>query len=270
MNRVTQVQNFARAGYLARAIVYFLIGYIALTTGKGSGASDILDRIEALPGGLVILGLTGLGLLGYGIFRLYGAAIDIEGAGTGAKGIVKRLGHVASGLGHLFLSFVAAKLVFGNESSSGGGGSGGGEEQAATMVLGFPGGEYVLGFVGLCFLGAGVEQGVKAYTGKFMKLLDADAPGFVEYLGRAGYAARAIVFVVIGYFAVQASMAEQGSQVRGVGGAITALQSTDWLFTLVAIGLLLFGFFSLAMARYRTIRNEDVLERLKSEARKHS
>ena len=60
MNRVTQVQNFARAGYLARAIVYFLIGYIALTTGKGSGASDILDRIEALPGGLVILGLTGL------------------------------------------------------------------------------------------------------------------------------------------------------------------------------------------------------------------
>ena len=97
MSRVTQVQNFARAGYLARAIVYFLIGYIALTTGRGSGATDILGRIEEMPAGTLLLGLTGIGLLGYGIFRLYGAAIDIEGGGDGAKGIISGLGMSPAG-----------------------------------------------------------------------------------------------------------------------------------------------------------------------------
>ena len=268
MSRVTQVQNFARAGYLARAIVYFLIGYIALTTGRGSGATDILGQIEDMPGGQFILALVGVGLLGYGIFRIYGAAIDIEGGGTELKGIAKRLGHVASGLGHLFLAFVAIKTALGSGGSSGG--SGGGEDQAASMVLGFPGGWIVLALVGLCFIGAGFEQAKKAYTGKFMGKLDADAPHFVKYLGHAGYAARAVVFLVIGWFAIKAAFAEQGSQVRGVGGAISSLQNNGWLFTLVAIGFLLFGLFSLAMARYRTIRNEDVLNRLKREAKKHS
>lgn len=266
MSRITQVQNFARAGYLARAVVYFLIGYIALTTGKGSGASDILDHIESLPGGLFLLALTGIGLLGYGIFRLYGAAIDIEGAGDGAKGVIKRLGHVASGLGHLFLAYQALKAVL---EGGDGGSSGGGSDAAASMILGFPGGGIVLAFVGLCFLGAGVEQGIKAYTGKFMKLLEADTPTFVAYLGRAGYAARAVVFLVIGWFTFTAALAEEGSGVRGVGGAIASMQDDGWLFTLVAFGFLLFGVFSLCMARYRTIRNEDVLERLKRAASKH-
>jgi hypothetical protein len=36
---------------------------------------------------------------------------------------------------------------------------------------------------------------------------------------------------------------------------------------LVAAGLLLFGVFSLVMARYRTIRDEDVIARLKAEVR---
>ncbi|WP_420605250.1 DUF1206 domain-containing protein [Novosphingopyxis sp.] len=268
MSRVTQVQNIARAGYLARATVYFLIGYIALTTGEGSGATDILDRIEDMPGGTLLLALTGIGLFGYGIFRLYGAAIDIEGGGDGAKGIVKRLGHVASGLGHLFLAFVAAKSVFGG--ADGGSSGGGGQEQAASMILGFPGGGILLALIGLCFVGAGVEQGIKAYTAKFMKLLDADAPGFVEYLGRAGFAARAVVFLAIGWFTVKAALAEQGSDVRGVGGAIASLQQHGWLFTLVALGFLLFGIFSLCMARYRTIRNEDVIERLKRAAHKRT
>ena len=156
-------------------------------------------------------------------------------------------------------------MIGGGASTDGGGGG----AQAASMILGFPGGGVVLALIGLCFIGAGVEQGVKAYTGKFMQLLDADTPAFVEYLGRAGYAARAVVFLVIGWFAAKAALAEQGSDVRGVGGAIASLQDKGWLFTLVALGFLLFGVFSLCMARYRTIRNEDVLERLKREAKKH-
>ena len=52
--------------------------------------------------------------------------------------------------------------------------------------------------------------------------------------------------------------------VGGIGQVLDSLRSNNWLYIAVAIGLLLFGLFSLVMARYRRITNENVLERLKS------
>ena len=263
MSRVTQVQNFARAGYLARAVVYILVGYFALNTASSKGASGVLEQILSAPGGQFLLILTGIGLLGYAIFRLYGAALDIQGNGTGAKGLAKRIGHAASGLGHLYLAYFAISTATGTKSGGGGGGAG----EAASGVASMPGGEFLLIVIGLGFLGAAVAQGVKAYTGKFMGLLDADAPAIAKYLGHAGYAARAVVFAVIGYELVTKTLAGNAGAVGGIGKVLSSLRDTQWLYMAVAFGLLLFGLFSLVMARYRTIRNEDVIERLKAEAR---
>ena len=130
-----------------------------------------------------------------------------------------------------------------------------------------PGGLALLAIVAIGFLGAAVQQATKAVTAKFMQLLDADTPGFAEYLGRAGYAARAVVFAVIGYQLGAMALSGDKSDVGGIGKVLDLLRETQWLYVLVALGLLLFGLFSLVMARYRTIRNEDVLERLKAAAR---
>ena len=46
--------------------------------------------------------------------------------------------------------------------------------------------------------------------------------------------------------------------------ALQELRGRDWLFPLVAIGLAAFGFFSLIMARYARIKNDDVLDRLRN------
>ncbi len=265
MNRITQVQNFARAGYLARAVVYMLVGYFALTTAGSKGASGVLEQIQNAPGGAFLLVLTGIGLLGYAIFRLYGAGVDLQGDGTDAKGIAKRIGHVASGFGHLYLAWFAMTTATGTGSGGGGGEDGAGE--AASGVAAMPGGEILLAIIGLGFLGAAVAQAVKAYTGKFMNLLDADTPAFARYLGHAGYAARAIVFAVIGYQVVSMAWSGDTEKVGGIGTVLDTLRGTEWLYLLVAFGLLLFGLFSLVMARYRTIRNEDVIERLKAAAR---
>lgn len=261
MSRITNIQTFARAGYLGRAVVYGLTGYLTLSTASSKGATGVLEEVEKMSGGQVLLALLGIGLLGYGIFRLFGAWVDLQGHGSDAKGIAVRIGHVASGLGHVFLCYFALKTAFG---ASGGGADSAGE--AAGTLASFPLGTALLVIIGIGFLAAAINQAVKAYTSKFMGLLDADAPAFAKHLGRAGYTARAVVFAVLGYQIVSAALSGNAESVGGIGAVLDSLRETNWLYIAVAIGLLLFGLFSLVMARYRTISDEDVIERLKAEA----
>ncbi|PHR19541.1 MAG: hypothetical protein COA41_07680 [Sphingopyxis sp.] len=262
MSRVTNIETFARAGYLGRAVVYGLTGYLTLTTAGSKGTTGVLEEIKTMSGGPFLLALVGVGLLGYGIFRLYGAWMDLQGHGSGAKGIAVRIGHAASGFAHVFLCYFALKAAFGSSGGSSGGGSSAG--QAAGTLASMPMGDILLGIVGLGFLAAALNQATKAYTSKFMGLLDADAPAFAKHVGQAGYAARAVVFAVLGWQIASAALNGNASSVGGIGQVLDSLRSTNWLYIAVAIGLLLFGLFSLVMARYRRIRNDDVLERLKS------
>lgn len=262
MSRVTSIENFARAGYLGRAVVYGLTGYLTLTTAGSEGTTDVLEEIETMSGGAILLTLVGLGLLGYGIYRLYGAWMDLQGHGSDAKGVAVRVGHAASGLAHVFLCYFAIKAVADlSEGSTGGGDTAG---NAASTLASLPMGEILLAIIGIGFLAAAINQAVKAYTANFMRLLDADAPALAKHVGRAGYAARAVVFAVLGWQIASAALSGNAGSVGGIGQVLESLRSTNSLYIAVAIGLLLFGLFSLVMARYRRIRDEDVLERLKS------
>ena len=256
MDAIRRLQTFARLGFLARGVMYTLLGVFALGSagGDAEGTSDVFTYVRDLPAGMLLLLLLALGLAGYGVFRIYGAIVDLE-TGSGAKHEAKRVGHAASGLAHLFLAFTAAQLAFGERSDGGSG--------AAGTVLDLPLGDWLLVLVGLGFLAAAVEQAVKAWTAEFMAKLAADTPDFAEWIGRAGYAARAVVFAVIGWSLLQAAFGGGAGEVKKLGGALNALSGTGLLYTAVAVGLLLFGVFSFVLARYRTIRDEDVLARLR-------
>lgn len=265
MDWAARVETFARAGYSARGVVYILLGYFALTTaGGGQGTASVLKQIREVPLGTVLLALVGLGLFGWGVYRLYGAAVDIQGKGIDAKGLGTRIGHALSGLAHMLLCFVALRLAFGD----GGGGSEGGaaRTQAATTAEQLPMGETLIAVVGIGFALAALQQFGKAATGKFMALLDPRAPDLTEYLGRAGYAARGFVFAALAWQILQVAFGAGTGRQAGIGGALDALREINWLYILVAIGLILFGVFSLVMARYRTIRDENVLRRLRAGA----
>lgn len=261
MERLRRIETFARIGYLARAVVYVLLGYFALTTAGGQGTSDVLQQIKDAPAGTVLLYLVGIGLAGYGVFRLYGAYMDLQGHGSDSKGLAVRIGHAGSGLAHLVLAYVAFRAA-GGSAAGGGGGQQTGE--AASTVAQIPGGEALILIIGVGFFFAAINQGVKAYTGRFMGLLDAAAPSFAEIAGRLGYAARAVVFAVLGWQVTSAVLSSTESQIGGIGRVLNSLRDTGWLYTVVAIGLILFGIFSLVMARYRRIRNDDVVARLKA------
>ena len=64
---------------------------------------------------------------------------------------------------------------------------------------------------------------------------------------------RHVVFLLIGWSIVKSAWFEQSREVMGLGEAIMALSDNGPVYTLVAAGLILFGVFSLIVARYRII-----------------
>ena len=241
----------ARLGFAARGIVYILIGYLFLTgdarrAGDG-GPESAFAWLHDAPGGTVLLYLTAIGLFGYGLFRLASAVFNIENQTSDAKGAARRLGHGASGVFHVVLAWTALKFA------SSGASSGNGSQEAAGTLLSVSFGPVLLGLAGLAFFVAAAEQAKNAWQATFLREVSRGAPGFLLPLGRAGYAARAVIFVLIGWSLIKAAWLESSSQVMTLGEAIGSLSDDGVIFRLIALGVLLFGVFSLFLARYRVI-----------------
>lgn len=244
-----------RVGYFSRAILYSVLGLISLTSAGAisEGTEGIFKAVEDFPAGTALLWSMVVGLVAYALFRFCSLLFDIENNGSDAKGWGKRIGHAASGIAHLVLAWTAYQFATG-----GSGGGGGGASKAAGGVLSIEFGGVVLGVLGLAFFVAAFAQAKKGVSGKFMQRISGSAPGFTKALGTAGYCARAVVYAVIGWSLVQTGFMSSGANnVKTLGSAVASLAGTGWLFTMTAIGLLLFGVFSLILARYRIIPELD-------------
>lgn len=241
-----------RLGFAARGVVYLLLGYIALGTAgaAGDGQSAVFDYIQEVPFGTPLLWIMALGLLGYAGFKFLSAVADIQHRGSDTTGVLQRVGDAASGIAHTFLAYVCYQFARGAQQSASGGSSG---QEMAGSVLSMELGSVVIGLLGLGFLVAGFMQGKKAWTCEFMRWLSGAAPSGVRTVGRLGHAARGIVFAVIGWSMMQGAWFSQESEIKGLGEAILSLRDMGALYTLVAVGLMLFGAFSLVLARYRII-----------------
>ena len=260
MMGVGRLEALARIGFAARGLLYLMIGYLALRAGRPEDGHEALERLQS-GGGRLVLAAMALGFFGYGLWRVSEAFIDSQGHGGDAKGIVLRLGGAISGLIHLALAVFAAKLALG-----GGSGGGQGPEQGAATALSLPGGQLALTLAAAIGLLAAGYQLVKAARASFLRHLDpvaAKQPA-VAWAGRAGYAARGLVFGIMAYFAWQAARAARASEAGDMGDALASLP--DGLQWLVAGGLILFGLFSLVEARFRRITDPHVLARLKAAA----
>ncbi len=110
----------------------------------------------------------------------------------------------------------------------------------------------------MAFVVVAGAQLVKARQGRFLGTMNGDVPvpDWVCRFGRAGHAARAAVFALIGWFFLSAAWASKPERAGGMGQALRRLQQAEhgaWLLAAVAAGLFLFGVFSLIEARYRRI-----------------
>jgi hypothetical protein len=253
------VERLARMGYAARGIVYVIVGIIAAQAARGErGVADqqgVFGEILQRPGGKFMLGLVAVGLLGYSLWRFVEAGINPERDGAG-----KRALFAISGVIHVGLALTAVRMAMGSSSASSGGNSGAASWTAKVMEA--PGGRFLVGAAALGIAAYGVAQLVQAYKAKLDKQLDlsplsSGARTWAIRAARAGLAARGVVFLVLGFFLLQAARHSNASETRGLGGALDALHDTAygaWVLGLVALGLIGYGVTQLLKARYRRIK----------------
>lgn len=262
VDKSEKFSTLVRVGYFSRAILYAVLGLIALTSAEkiSQGTDGIFIAIKEFPLGIAILWLMVVGLFAYALFRLASTFFDVENHGSDKKGWGMRIGHAGSAIGHFAMAFSAFKFA-----TSAGGSSGGGAQEAAAGVLSITLGGVVLGTLGLVFFIAAFAQAKKGITGSFMNRISSQAPASTRLLGGAGFIARGVVFVVIGWSLIKAGFLSSGSdQIKTLGDAVASLSGEGILFILVAIGLLTFGVFSLILARYRIIPDLDASGKIPS------
>jgi hypothetical protein len=258
------ITALARAGYAAKGVVYLIIGWLTLLAAIGAGGrvTDTKGAILTIydqPFGTVLLAIVVVGLCGFAVWSFVQAWLDTEGKGGTAGGIVARLGYVAVGVAYLILSFTALQLVLGA-------GHGGKSSDATTQgwtarLLTFPFGRVLVVLVGIVILGVALYMFYKAYSARFQRRLNLAglsqaARKGVVMCGRCGYAAIGVVFVVIGVFMIIAGLRHNAHAAKGLAGALRELAHQPYgspVLGIVALGLLIYGVYSLAEARYRRV-----------------
>ena len=249
------VERLARMGYAARGIVYVIVGVIAAQAARGKGGvtgqrgafAEVLSR----PGGKFMLGLLAVGLLGYAVWRFVEAGIDPEHDGGG-----KRAMYALSGVIHAGLALTAMRMALG---SSRGGGSG--SESLTARVMEAPAGRWLVAAAALGIAGFGIYQIVKGYRADLDRRLDfSRLPSRTRVTAvrgaRAGLAARGVVFIITGFFLLQAALNRDPGETRDLEGALEALRDASygpWLLGIVALGLVAYGLTEILKARYRRI-----------------
>jgi hypothetical protein len=245
---------FVRLGYAARGLMYLVIGYLALSSsGHDKSQRGAMAYVhDNLPGGSVLLFATAAGMLAYALYRECSLLFDVEHHGGKPKGLAVRAAHGGIGLIYAALAWSAYQIAQGHRQSAGGG-----VHEATKTVFSLGVGPLALGLVGIGFFAGAAAQVNQTVRARFMRHISAQAPASVEYFGRGGYAARAVVFAVIGWSLVRSAWFHHGPEVKSLGDAIDALASQHALYLLVGAGVILFGLLSLFEARYRIIPDLD-------------
>lgn len=254
--------RLGRLGYVAKGIVYSVIGFLAVEAafGRGGKTTDSKGALRVIgdsPFGKFALVVIALGLFGYAAWRLVSAATDAEKRGDQASSIAMRLGDAFRGLAYASLGVWALRLLTHKSAGSGNAAPG-----FVARIMGMPGGRFIVIAAGLAFIGYAVYQIYKAVTGKFMKRLNvgsasATVKTWVERSGRFGITARAIVFGMIGVLIVRAGQTYNPSEAGGIAQSLNAIAREPKghiLFAVVAVGLIAFGLFQIATAKYRVMR----------------
>ncbi|MFE1599116.1 DUF1206 domain-containing protein [Methylobacterium sp. ID0610] len=259
------LEILARAGYGARGLTYCLVGGLALLAalgggGRTGGSRSALMVLLDKPFGRLMLGVVAAGLAGFALWRWIEAATDADRHGRSAKGLAVRAGHGISGFLYGSLALSVARAALGQ--------GGGGPEDATARdwtawLLREPFGAVAVGLAGAAVIGAGCAFLLKGWRGDVTRslALPVDARHWATLAGRFGYAARGVVFWLIGGFLVVAAVESRSSAVTGLGGALRTLRDQPYgpvLLGLTAAGLAAFGAFGLVQARYRRIDPPDL------------
>ncbi len=258
-----------RLGWIAKGVVYFLMGGTAISIAQQEPTDDdaspagALDRVMEQPGGRVLLGVLAVGLILYAVWRLLSVAVI---RGNGWSCWADRIGYSASAAFYTVLAFVAARSVVDGREQ----GESNTIERVSRSSMEMAWGRWLVLVGGVITIAVGVFFVVKkglmrSFTDDLRGVGDAAAADdAVDHVliaaGVAGWIGRGIVTILVGFFLCRAAIRFDPDDATGFDGALRNIATTSAGTALVrcaAIGLITYGAFCLLSHTRRRLEDNS-------------
>jgi hypothetical protein len=253
-------EALARIGFIARGVIYATIGLLAIqvaihSSNEKTNQRGAMQTIEKQPFGHGLLIAVAIGLGGYALWRFVQAAYGRGPEGGGDSSSSGRIVALASGISYAAMCALAVSVLLGTSSGSSN------AHSSTAGVLSWPAGRWIVGAAGVVFIGVALYQGYKGISRKFLEEDKTEKMGptarrWITVIGVVGHLARMVAFGLIGIFVVKAAVDYAPKKAVGLDGALAKLAHQTYgtaLLFVVAAGLVAFGLYSIADARYRRI-----------------
>jgi uncharacterized protein DUF1206 len=255
-------EPIGRVGLVGQGVVATIVGLIAIRIAVGdkddaaTSAGAVAWLADQPLGKFLLVALT-VALFALALWRFLCALMGDPVEGSEPKDRVK---YAVLGVIYLLLAITTLGVTIanwtGSDDAAGNEESGDeGSQQAASTLFDWPAGRWLVGILGVAVIGyAGYSFYKQVVTKKFAERLDADQGSWVVRLGLIGYTAQSLVYAVVGFFFIQAAIAFKSSTAKGPSGALIELGNTTLgkvMLWVIAIGLLAYGVFCIAEAKYR-------------------
>ncbi|MBT2549726.1 DUF1206 domain-containing protein [Arthrobacter sp. ISL-65] len=254
VSRSPALQLLARAGFVFIGLVHILIGFIALQIDRGQGGqadqTGAIGAIASKPGGPLLLWAGVAACAALALWMLSEAVFEARSQTDSKKKLQRAGAAVGKAVVFSLLAFTFAVFASGGSKDS---------SQSASdftaKLMQAPAGVALLIAVGLAIIGAGVLYAYRGITRKFMEDLQdpGDARTPVKWIGTVGYAAEGVVLAAVGTLIIVAAATADPSKSSGLDGGLRTLGSQPYgvyLLAAVAAGLVCYGAYSMARARY--------------------
>jgi hypothetical protein len=232
-------------GLIAYGVVHLLVAWIALQLAWGGSSEEAsqqgaLKELADEPLGGVLLWVVAIGLFALVIWRILELAygnLDLE----------KKVSATGRAIVYLALGISAIRVAVGT-----GGSSAGSRRSLSARLMENGAGRALIVIVGLVIIAIGVRQLYKAATKKFTEDLTGGVSDPTILLGRIGYAAKGVAFVIVGALFGWAAIDYDPQKAGGLDTALHTIKEQPFgaiLLTLMAVGIACFGVYCFAWSR---------------------
>ena len=245
-----------RVGLIAYGVVHLLIAWIALQLAfgqnQGSASSKgALSELAKSPMGGVLLYVVAAGFGALVVWQLLEALTGHRDE-RGNKRTFKRVGSGLKVVLYGTLGLSALKIAMG-------GGSGGSHTKAMTAkLMDMPGGQLLVGVVGLAILGFAARLIYRGLSEDFADKLDIEGrlgdsgKAFITF-GKIGYVSKGLAFFIVAALFLWAAWTHDPQKSGGLDQALHKLVQQPFgtpMLIALAAGIACYGLFAFAWARH--------------------
>jgi hypothetical protein len=259
----------ARVGWLAKGIVYGIVGVLAfkIATDSGSTApapgdaeasqSGAIAEIAQSSAGKLALWAVAIGLAIYVLWRIMSILLP---ARSSAKVWVTRAGYAISAITYTFLALSAVSIA--RHASTGSESENSRIETFTRDLMERTAGRWMVGLLGVILVGIGLAFAYRAVTADFESEL-AGGVGPIERrhlvrLGQVGWLGRAAMMGLIGAFLIRAAVLFDPAEAEGLDGALRRVVDESWgpfAVGCVGVGLVLYGLYCVLSAPVQRLKS---------------